>query len=139
MGEAASMNSEFCILTSDNPRSEDPESITKMVEAGMKGKKYRVILDRAEAIESAMQIARPGDIILIAGKGHETYQEFANETIAFDDRAVARRVLSEFRIGDLKERMEKAKEGEENAKKFNRGDDKGRDYNPREDNERDRR
>ncbi len=105
----------------------------------MKGKKYHVVVDRAEAIESAMQIARPGDIILIAGKGHETYQEFAHETIKFDDRAVARRVLNEFRIGDLKERMAKAKEGEENAKKFNRGDDNGRDDNVREDNERDHR
>ncbi len=139
MGEAAAMASEFCIVTSDNPRSEDPESIIKMIELGMKGKKYHVVVDRAEAIESAMQIARPGDIILIAGKGHETYQEFAHETIKFDDRAVARRVLNEFRIGDLKERMAKAKEGEENAKKFNRGDDNGRDYNVRDDNERDHR
>lgn len=127
MGEAAAENSDFCIVTSDNPRSEDPEAIIKMVEAGMKGKKYQVVVDRAEAIESAMQIARPGDLILIAGKGHETYQEFATETIKFDDRAVARRVLSEFRVGDLKERMAKQKEGEERSKTFQRGDDNERD------------
>ncbi len=122
MGEAAAENSGFCIVTSDNPRSEDPESIIKMVEEGMVGKKYQVVVDRAEAIESAVKIARSGDLVLIAGKGHETYQELADTTIKFDDRAIARRVLSESRTSDLKERVAKAKEGEERAKKFNRGD-----------------
>ena len=129
MGEAASLISDFCILTSDNPRSEEPEAIIKMIEAGVKGKKYRVVVDRAEAIESAVKIARSGDLILIAGKGHETYQQFAHETIKFDDRAVARRVLSELRVGDLKERMAKVKEQDDNTKKFKK----------REDNDRDRR
>lgn len=136
MGEAASLNSDFCIVTSDNPRSEKPEDIIKMIEAGIKGKKYRVVVDRAEAIESAVKIARSGDVILIAGKGHETYQQFANETIKFDDRAVARRVLSELRVRDLKERMAKVKEQEENAKNNAKSAKK---FQKREDNDRDSR
>jgi len=110
-------------MTSDNPRSEEPESIIKMIEAGMKGKKYQVVMDRAEAIESAIKIGRSGDLVLIAGKGHETYQQFANETISFDDRAVARRVLREQRVGDLKERMDKVKEKEKEFKKRRRDDE----------------
>ncbi len=127
MGEAAAANSEFCIVTSDNPRSEDPEAIIKMVEAGMIGKRYHVVVDRAEAIEAAVNFARPGDAVLIAGKGHETYQEFATETVKFDDRAVAKRVLNDFRVGDLKERMAKVKEQEDNAKKFPKPDNNERD------------
>ena len=123
MGEAAAENSEFCIVTSDNPRSEDPESIIKMIEAGMKGKKYHAVVDRAEAIQAAIDFARPGDLVLIAGKGHETYQEFTTETLDFDDRLVAKRVLKDVRVGDLKERMAKIKEQEQNAKKFTRRDD----------------
>jgi len=122
MGKAAAEYSDFCIVTSDNPRSEKPESIIEMIESGMQGKKYEVVVDRAKAIETAMKVARPGDIILIAGKGHETYQELAEETIKFDDRAVARRVLNEFRVSDLKQRMEKAKEQERNSRKFERRD-----------------
>lgn len=128
MGEAAAESSEFCIVTSDNPRSEDPEAIIKMVEVGMVGKKYHVIVDRAEAIEAAVNFARPGDAVLIAGKGHETYQQFATETMKFDDRAVARRVLNDFRVGDLKERMAKVKEQESNNfHRRDRGDDNERD------------
>ncbi len=127
MGEAAAESSDFCIVTSDNPRSEDPEAIIKMVEEGMRGKKYQAVVDRAEAIESAVKIARPGDAVLIAGKGHETYQQFATETIKFDDRAVARRVLSEFRVGDLKERMAKVKEQEANFHKSPRREEDDRD------------
>lgn len=127
MGEAAAESSDFCIVTSDNPRSEDPASIIKMVEVGMRGKKYQVVLDRAEAIDSAVKIARPGDAILIAGKGHETYQQFAEETIKFDDRAVARRILSDHRVGDLKERMAKVKEQETNFHKSPRRENDERD------------
>ena len=127
MGEAAAENSEFCIVTSDNPRSEDPESIIKMIEAGMKGKKYHAVVDRAEAIQAAVDFARPGDLVLIAGKGHETYQEFATETLDFDDRLVAKRVLKDVRVGDLKERMAKIKEQEKVAKKFQRKDNDERD------------
>jgi len=123
MGEAAAKNSDFCIVTSDNPRSEDPERIIKMVEAGMKGKKYQAITDRAEAIESAVKIGRSGDLVLIAGKGHETYQQFATETIDFDDRAVARRVLREHRVDDLKQRMDQVKEKEQEFKKRRREDE----------------
>ena len=94
MGEAAAENSDFCIVTSDNPRSEDPEAIIKMVEDGMKGKKYQVVVDRSEAIESALKIARPGDLILIAGKGHETYQEIRGEKMPFDDRAIVKACIN---------------------------------------------
>ncbi len=127
MGEAAAESSDFCIVTSDNPRSEDPEAIIKMVEAGMRGKKYHVVVDRAEAIESAVKIARPGDAVLIAGKGHETYQQFATETIKFDDRAVARRILSDHRVGDLKDRLAKIKEQESTFHKSPRREDDERD------------
>ena len=127
MGEAAATNSDFSIVTSDNPRSEDPEAIIKMIEEGMKGKKYHTVADRAEAIKAAIEFARPGDLVLIAGKGHETYQQFAEETIKFDDRAVAKRMLNDSRVGDLKERMAKIKEQEGNAKKFQRRDDNERD------------
>ena len=63
-------------------------------------------------------MARPGDLVLIAGKGHETYQEFATETIKFDDRLVAKRILTDERVNDLKERQEMAKEGDERKKKY---------------------
>lgn len=93
MGEAASEGSDLCLITSDNPRSEDPEAIIKEIEAGMKSKAYRPITDREEAIRTAVNIAGKGDVVLIAGKGHETYQQFAEETIDFDDRKVARWAL----------------------------------------------
>lgn len=123
MGEAAAQNSDFSIVTSDNPRSEDPEKIIKMIEAGMKGKKYQAITDRAEAIEAAVQIGRSGDLVLVAGKGHETYQQLATETIDFDDRAVARRVLREHRVEDLKQRMAQVKEKEQEFKKRRKEDE----------------
>jgi len=95
MGKAAAEYSDACILTSDNPRSEDPEAILKEIEAGMGGARYRVVADRAEAIRIAIHAAGQGDIVLIAGKGHEPYQQFADRTIDFDDRREARRALAE--------------------------------------------
>ncbi|WML39001.1 UDP-N-acetylmuramoyl-L-alanyl-D-glutamate--2,6-diaminopimelate ligase [Neobacillus sp. OS1-2] len=81
------------IFTSDNPRSEDPLAILKEMETGVEGKSYQVIPDRREAIHSAVRQAEAGDIILIAGKGHETYQTIGNVVHDFDDRIVAREAI----------------------------------------------
>jgi UDP-N-acetylmuramoyl-L-alanyl-D-glutamate--2,6-diaminopimelate ligase len=90
MAEAAEECSDLCILTSDNPRSEDPEAIAREVISGFKQpKKHLVELDRRKAIEKAIEIASPQDTILIAGKGHEKVQIFAHKTVEFDDRKVA--------------------------------------------------
>ena len=91
MGEAACELADFSILTTDNPRTEDPREILRQMEAGFPASArghYQVIEDRREAIERALDIARPGDNVLIAGKGHETYQEFADTVIPFNDRSV---------------------------------------------------
>ncbi len=95
MGKAAAAHSDACILTSDNPRSEDPEAILREIESGMGSARYKVVADRAEAIRIAIHAAGKGDIVLIAGKGHEPYQQFADRTIDFDDRREARRALAE--------------------------------------------
>jgi UDP-N-acetylmuramoyl-L-alanyl-D-glutamate--2,6-diaminopimelate ligase len=81
------------ILTSDNPRSEDPLAILKEMEVGVAGEKYKIIPDRKEAIHTAIQQATAGDVILIAGKGHETYQIIGNVVHDFDDRLVAREAI----------------------------------------------
>ena len=93
MGQAAEQWSDYAIITSDNPRSESPEAIIREIEQGFKKTKYEVIVDRAEAIKRAVTLAEARDIILIAGKGHETYQQFAHETIDFDDVQVARAAI----------------------------------------------
>lgn len=95
MGRAAVDGSDVAIATSDNPRSEDPEQILSMIEEGMKqtGKPYSSMVDRKAAITDALQQAQPGDIVVIAGKGHETGQEIAGVKLPFDDRAVAREAL----------------------------------------------
>jgi UDP-N-acetylmuramoyl-L-alanyl-D-glutamate--2,6-diaminopimelate ligase len=90
MAAAAARFSDVMVITSDNPRSEDPAEIIREIEKGLPKKcNYISVLDRAEAIEAAVQNALSGDIILIAGKGHETYQQFADRTIDFDDRKKA--------------------------------------------------
>ncbi len=93
MAAAASRNSDACIITSDNPRGEDPAEIIRQIEAGMTHKNFKSIPDRAEAIATAVAASLSGDIILIAGKGHETYQQFADERIDFDDRKHASKAL----------------------------------------------
>lgn len=95
MGAAASSHSDACIITSDNPRGEDPLAIIRDIEGGMSGKPFKSIPDRAEAIDSIIKAARAGDIILIAGKGHEPYQQFADHTVEFDDRKQAWKALRE--------------------------------------------
>ncbi len=87
MGEAAAEHSDLCIITSDNPRSESPEDIIRDILPGVPAAKQHVIVDRAAAIEAALQTAKPGDVVLIAGKGHEDYQILGEETIFFSDAA----------------------------------------------------
>jgi UDP-N-acetylmuramoyl-L-alanyl-D-glutamate--2,6-diaminopimelate ligase len=94
MAAAAESFSNVLILTSDNPRQEDPESIIRDIASGLSGTVPCVaITDRDEAIRHAIESARDGDVILIAGKGHETQQVFADRTIEFDDVRVASRHL----------------------------------------------
>jgi len=93
MAIAAARHSDACVVTSDNPRSEDPLEIIREIESGLSGKTYWSIPDRAQAIDFAVQNSLSGDIILIAGKGHETTQQFASETIEFEDRKHASRAL----------------------------------------------
>lgn len=93
MGDVAGRLADYVIITSDNPRSEDPKRICQDIEDGLRKSPshapYEVIVDRREAIVRAIELARPKDLVLIAGKGHETYQIFADHTIHFDDREVA--------------------------------------------------
>jgi UDP-N-acetylmuramoyl-L-alanyl-D-glutamate--2,6-diaminopimelate ligase len=95
MGAAADQNADYSIITSDNPRKEDPAQIIRDIEAGFRSKRFESVLDRREAITRAIRLAQPRDIVLIAGKGHEKYQEFADRTIPFDDIEVAARALEE--------------------------------------------
>jgi UDP-N-acetylmuramoyl-L-alanyl-D-glutamate--2,6-diaminopimelate ligase len=96
MGEAAASLSDVTIATSDNPRTEDPEAILRDVEVGLRavGKPYLKIVDRREAIRRAIEEARAGDLVVIAGKGHEDYQIIGTEKRHFDDREVALEALS---------------------------------------------
>lgn len=98
MGQALAELSDYVVITSDNPRSESPEQICEDVMKGVKAaqmgaSRYEVIVDRRQAIERAVDIAKPGDVVLIAGKGHETYQQFADHQIHFSDREEARAAL----------------------------------------------
>ena len=95
MAEIACKYSTISIFTSDNPRSEDPISILKDMEKGATGDDYFIIPDRKEAIRKAVQLALPGDVILIAGKGHETYQIIGDQVFDFDDRFVALEAIKE--------------------------------------------
>ncbi len=102
MGKIATQYANVVVATSDNPRSEDPEAILAEIESGIipnlkQAKKYEKITDRRQAIKYAVSIAQPADVILIAGKGHETYQILKDRTIDFDDRQVAREMIRELR------------------------------------------
>jgi len=103
MGGIAGALADHTIITSDNPRSEEPTRIVQQIETGVvaqlgNGRTYEVVVDRAEAIRRAVEIAGPDDVVVIAGKGHETYQIFKDRTIPFDDRAVAHSLI-EARVG----------------------------------------
>ena len=99
MGAAAARLSDLAILTSDNPRGEDPMEIIREVEAGMSGGNYSAIPDRREAIRFALKSAASGDTVIVAGKGHETYQVIGKQTFDFDDRIVVRELLNELAAG----------------------------------------
>lgn len=95
MGKIAAELSDFCIVTSDNPRTEDPEKIVRQVEEGVKETdcEYVVITNRFDAIEYALDHAQKDDIILLAGKGHETYQILGTKKIKFDEREIVQKLL----------------------------------------------
>ncbi|WP_018664081.1 UDP-N-acetylmuramoyl-L-alanyl-D-glutamate--2,6-diaminopimelate ligase [Heyndrickxia acidiproducens] len=95
MAKIACQYATDAIFTSDNPRSEDPLEILREMEAGVKGLAYDVIPDRREAIKTAVSRAQKGDVVIIAGKGHETYQIIGSEVHDFDDRKVALDMIKE--------------------------------------------
>lgn len=96
MGEIAGMHSDIAIVTSDNPRTEDPVKIIEAVEKGLKrtDAEYLSIPDRREAIAAAVDLAEPNDVVIIAGKGHETYQIIGTEKYHFDDREIAAEAIA---------------------------------------------
>jgi UDP-N-acetylmuramoyl-L-alanyl-D-glutamate--2,6-diaminopimelate ligase len=104
MGEAAGELSDFVVLTSDNPRSEDPLAIMNDALVGLRRHDvpHAAQPDREKAIRRAIEEAQPGDIVLVAGKGHETYQVLKERSVPFDDREVARRILRGFGYGQVK-------------------------------------
>ena len=95
MGRAATSLADLTVVTSDNPRSEEPTAIVAEIEPGARegGGRYVTEVDRRAAIHEALSEARPGDVVIVAGKGHETGQEFADRIVPFDDRVVAREEL----------------------------------------------
>jgi len=95
MGKVATMMSDFLIITNDNPRTEQPEKIVEDILSGFNPEfgNYKVVLDRKQAIEQAMALAKEGDFILVAGKGHETCQIFADKIVDFDDRKIVTQIL----------------------------------------------
>ncbi len=96
MGAAASAASDFTIVTSDNPRGESPDAIVDEIMAGVTaGADVRRVIDRREAIEAALRAAAPGDVIVVAGKGHEATQVVGERVVPFDDRAVVREIVEE--------------------------------------------
>jgi UDP-N-acetylmuramoyl-L-alanyl-D-glutamate--2,6-diaminopimelate ligase len=95
MAAMADRHADYAIITSDNPRKEDPNAIIAEIEKGFRSNRYEKIVDRTQAIGRAVSLAQPRDIVLIAGKGHENYQEFADHTVPFDDIQVARRAVED--------------------------------------------
>jgi UDP-N-acetylmuramyl tripeptide synthase len=101
MGAAAGRLADVVIITSDNPRSEDPAEICSQIETGLltvdSPAEHMVVLDRRAAIRTAINMASPDDLVIIAGKGHETYQEFADGRIHFDDGEEVRAAIKELK------------------------------------------
>jgi UDP-N-acetylmuramoyl-L-alanyl-D-glutamate--2,6-diaminopimelate ligase len=94
MGAAAATGADFAVFTNDNPRSEEPDAILAAMRGGVAtGSNVVIEPDRRRAIEIAIDRAEPGDVVVIAGKGHEQGQEIAGQVIPFDDRVVARETL----------------------------------------------
>jgi len=97
MGAVAVELADHAVFTDDNPRDEDPAAIRNAMVAGARdvnGGTYEVVADRREAIAVALHAAHPGDVVVIAGKGHETTQEVAGRVLPFDDREVVRDLLA---------------------------------------------
>lgn len=104
MGEISGKVADYTIITSDNPRTEKPEDIIKSIEEGIsktKGK-YEVVVDRTEAIEKAIKMANKRDIIILAGKGHETYQEVNNEKKHYDEREIVKEIIEKIQKSNEK-------------------------------------
>ena len=99
MGEISGRIADYTIITSDNPRTEEPESIVKQIEKGIKktNGKYECIVDRREAIKKAIEMAGKRDLIVLAGKGHEPYQEINHTKYPFDEREIVREIIEEMR------------------------------------------
>ena len=97
MGEISGRIADFTIITSDNPRTEKPEEIINQIEKGIKKTKgnYTVIVDRIEAIKEAIKMAKKNDIVILAGKGHETYQEINGEKFPFDERKIIKEIIED--------------------------------------------
>ena len=93
MGKIASQLADVVLITSDNPRSENPQDIISQIIEGCENDRFSVVPDREEAIRKALSMAKSQDVVLIAGKGHETYQIFKDKTIHFDDREIVRKYL----------------------------------------------
>jgi len=102
MGRAVADNADIAVVTSDNPRTEDPGGIIEMILDGMTSAKceYTVIPNRREAIAYAMSIAKTGDIVLLAGKGQETYQIIGHDRIDFDERVIVSEIFKELKKGE---------------------------------------
>ena len=96
MGRIAGELSDFCVVTSDNPRTEDPHAIIEEILVGVResGGEYKEVDNRKEAIGYALSIAQKDDVIILAGKGHETYQILGKTKIDFDERKIVREFLS---------------------------------------------
>lgn len=107
MGRAA-LEADYAVVTSDNPRHERPEAIIEDIVAGMgePSESYEVVCDRRSAIERAIELSRPGDCVLVAGKGHEDYQLVGDEVLSFDDRVVAREALERIKGAGVGEAAE---------------------------------
>ena len=99
MGEISGQIADYTIITSDNPRTEDPQKIVDQIEEGMKKTKgkYEVIVDRTEAIKKAIEMATKKDIIILAGKGHEPYQEINGVKYPFDERIIVKNIIDEMK------------------------------------------
>jgi len=97
MGSIAQNYSNYCMVTSDNPRTEDPKAIIEDILTGLDKEKenFEVVIDRKEAIESAIKKAKKGDVVIIAGKGHENYQIIGKTKYHFDDKEIATNCLKE--------------------------------------------
>jgi UDP-N-acetylmuramoyl-L-alanyl-D-glutamate--2,6-diaminopimelate ligase len=99
LGEAVAEQADLAFVTTDNPRSEDPREISAQVIASMPTERYRVVLDRRQAIRDAMAEAGPGDLVVLLGKGHETYQHVGERKLPFDEARIVRRVAAELEGG----------------------------------------